>query len=401
MSKKAEQQVSLNTDELKDFLKHIIENNRFIQKQGKVPVAVDVVGFSGVGKTSVIIQLAKEMGLPNFYKLNLAQIEELGDLVGFPIRQFRVCKNDLKDCIWIDEHAVDTYIGKGYEFTGENRMSYCPPQWISGMKDGGILMLDDWNRADPRFIQAVMELIDRQQYISWELPKDWHIVLTSNPDDGDYLVNATDDAQKTRSISVKLKFDSKCWGRWAENNQIDTRCINFLLMNPECITKQVNARSAVMFFNSILSISEFEKQLPLIQMIGEGSVGSEFASLFTTFINNRLDKIISPEEILFNPDEKYIIGKLKGVIGDIKSKEQKYRADIASVIATRVINYALFYAKDNQVKKELIYRIKNIVKNGIFSNDIGYNVVKVIFNGNQDKFKSIMLDRELVEIVMK
>ena len=58
------------------------------------------------------------------------------------------------------------------------------------------MLLDDWNRADIRFIQAVMELIDRQQYISWTLPKDWHIILTANPDTGDYLVNSIDNAQK-------------------------------------------------------------------------------------------------------------------------------------------------------------------------------------------------------------
>jgi hypothetical protein len=31
--------------------------------------------------------------------------------------------------------------------SGKNRMSYCPPEWIADAKDGGILLLDDWNRA--------------------------------------------------------------------------------------------------------------------------------------------------------------------------------------------------------------------------------------------------------------
>ena len=81
-------QVDLNVKEAKDFLKHIIDNNRYLQSQNKPPVAVEVVGDSGIGKTSTIVQLAKELDL-NFVKLNLAQIEELGDLVGFPIRQFK------------------------------------------------------------------------------------------------------------------------------------------------------------------------------------------------------------------------------------------------------------------------------------------------------------------------
>ena len=132
-----------------------------------------------------------------------------------------------------------------------------------------------------------MELVDRQTYISWTLPKDWHIILTANPDNGDYMVNSVDAAQKTRYITANLKFDIDVWARWAEENEIDTRCINFLLMHPELVTQETNARSISTFFNSISSIKKFEDQLPLIQMIGEGSVGNEFASMFTTFIKRQ------------------------------------------------------------------------------------------------------------------
>ena len=208
-------QVNLNVTELKGFVNHIITNNRFLQKEGKNPVSVEVVGESGIGKTSSIVELATENDL-KFVKLNLAQIEELGDLVGFPVRQFQMYKEKIvksnnnninmvtatqraagaslanlnsqvtkKVGMWVDELAVQEYLKNGYKMTGKNRMSYCAPEWIADAKAGGILLLDDWNRADTRFIQAVMELIDRQTYISWTLPKDWHIILTANPDNGD------------------------------------------------------------------------------------------------------------------------------------------------------------------------------------------------------------------------
>ena len=392
MSKKKDL-ISINVNELKDFLGHIISNNKFLQEQGKSPVSVEVIGESGIGKTSAIIQLAKEQNL-NFVKLNLAQIEEIGDLVGFPIRQFEVEMNNEKT--WVDEHAFDEYMKLGYQSTGLNRMSYCPPEWISGKEEGGILLLDDWNRADVRFIQAVMELIDRQQYISWTLPKNWHIILTANPDNGDYLVNSIDNAQKTRFISVNLKFDIDCWGKWAEENDIDGRCINFLLMHPELVTTDVNSRSVSMFFNSISSLKSFDDSLPLIQMIGEGSVGPEFSSLFTMFINNKLDKMISPENI-FKQDEKYVMTTLKSLVG----KEDKYRADIASTLSTRVINYLDLYAKNNPVEKDTINRISKLVTEEIFTTDICYNMVKSIYNSNMNKFKTMIMDKELVKYIMK
>ena len=64
---------------------------------------------------------------------------------------------------------------------------------------------------DIRFQQATMTLIETGEYISWKLPKNWTILLSSNPDNGEYLINVMDIAQKTRFISVKLKFDIDCW----------------------------------------------------------------------------------------------------------------------------------------------------------------------------------------------
>jgi hypothetical protein len=275
-------------------------------------------------------------------------------------------------------------------------MSYCPPEWISNKTNGGILLLDDWNRADFRFIQAVMELIDRQQYISWKLPKDWHIILTSNPDNGDYIVNSIDNAQKTRFISANLKFDLKCWGKWAEENNLDNRCINFLLMHPELVTKEINARSIVMFFNSISSIKSFDDQLPLIQMIGEGSVGQEFASLFTMFINNKLDKMISPQNI-FEQDEKYVLSTLKSLV----SKDTNYRADIASTLGTRISNYLEVFSKSNKIEREIIDRLGRVVTDGIFETDVCYQMVKSIYNSNPNKFSLLMLNKDLVKYLTK
>ena len=387
-------QVNLNVKEAKEFLKHIISNNRFLQEGGKPPVAVEVVGDSGIGKTSTIVQLAKELNL-NFVKLNLAQIEELGDLVGFPIRQFEM-KND-ETTRWIDEHAMEEYTRMGYKSTGGNRMSYCPPEWISGKSSGGILLLDDWNRADIRFIQAVMELIDRQQYISWDLPKDWHIILTSNPDNGEYLVNSIDNAQKTRFISVNLKFDINCWSEWAENAQVDSRCINFLLKHPELVTTNTNSRSITTFFNSISSLNSFESSLPLIQMIGEGSVGGEFSTLFTMFINNRLDKIISPQSILTHENEEYVLTQLRSTIG----KGDKYRADLASIISQRIVNYSLFYAQHNSIDKPVIDRLALLMNEELFAVDLKYKIVKEIYNGDTSNFKSLMLNKTLLKFLTK
>jgi len=420
-------QVNLNVTELKGFVNHIISNNRYLQDNGKGPVSVEVVGESGIGKTSTIVELAKENDLA-FVKLNLAQIEELGNLVGFPVRQFQMYKekkiavknNDIamvtaaqraagaslanlnqtvtkKVGQWVDELAVQEYLKQGYKITGKNRMSYCAPEWIADAKEGGILLLDDWNRADTRFIQAVMELIDRQSYISWTLPKNWHIILTANPDNGDYMVNSVDSAQKTRYVTANLKFDVNVWAQWAEGAGIDSRCINFLLLHPELVTQETNARSITTFFNSISSFESFEDNLSMIQMIGEGSVGDAFASMFTTFINNKLDKLVTPKDLLTHDGEQYIFNELRSCIG----KDDTYRADIASTLATRLGNYAVVYSQDNTINQKVTDRLKALCTKDYFTNDLKYLIVRTIFNGNKKKFNKLMMIPEIVQMTMK
>ena len=75
--------------------------------------------------------------------------------------------------------------------------------------------------ADPRFITASMELINEQSYMSWKLPKKTMLVLSANPDNGEYNVSSQDNAQATRYISVNMKWDPECWARWAEHEGID------------------------------------------------------------------------------------------------------------------------------------------------------------------------------------
>jgi len=387
-------QVQLNVEELKSFIKHMVNNNQHIQKDGKVPVAINIEGDAGLGKTSAIMQLGKEMNM-QVVKLNLSQLEELGDLVGFPVKEFQI-QNVEGKTQWIGEAQVPVALHKGHKVVAK-RMSHAAPEWIQGKGEGGFLVLDDYTRADHRFMQATMEILDRQEYVSWKLPKNWHVILTTNPDNGDYNVTSLDVAQKTRFVSVELKYDVSIWAKWAENAGIDGRCINFMLMHPELVTQRVNPRSVTTFFNAISSIPKFEDNLPMIQMIGEGSVGVDFSSMFTMFINNKLDRIITPEDI-FEKDEAYVIGSLTAAVG----KDDDFRADISSVIATRVINYSLVKAEKGSIPPTMITRIAKLTTDcDAFTDDLRYYMIKEIVNGNKVKFSPLMMNQNVVKMAVK
>lgn len=414
-------QVNLNIDELKGFLTHIISTNRMLQEKNNKPVSVEVVGDSGIGKTSTILQVAEELNL-DLVKVNLAQIEELGDLVGFSTKEYQMFRevpakqaeainykassidkiakaetSTKKVGQWVDTEAVKHLLDKGWQLTGKKRTTYCPPEWIADKKAGGILLLDDWNRADGRFIQAIMELIDRQTYYSWKLPKDWHIVLTSNPDNGDYMVNSVDDAQRTRYITANLEFDVDCWAIWAEKEGIDSRCINFLLRYPEMVTKQTNARSITTFFNAISSFDSFSKNLPMVQMIGEGSVGEAFASTFTTFINNKMDLLPSPQEIMHTSDDKEALRKLKSAI----YTDDELQVSISSLLATRLANYSIVHSQSNTINDKFVTRLSEVILSDNFTMDNRYMMVRSIVTGNKQKFQKLLMNPEIIKFTLE
>ena len=387
-------QTQLNVEELKDFIKHMVKNNQHIQSEGKVPVAINIEGDAGLGKTSAIMQLGSELEM-EVVKLNLSQLEELGDLVGFPVKEFQIQNKEGKTT-WINESQINAASAKGYKVVSK-RMSHAAPEWIEGKGEGGFLILDDYTRADARFMQATMEILDRQEYVSWKLPKNWHVILTTNPDNGDYNVTSLDVAQKTRFISVELKYDSDVWAKWAEHANIDGRCINFMLMHPELVTQKVNPRSITTFFNAISSVEKFDEKLPLIQRIGEGSVGVDFSSMFTMFINNKLDKIIMPKDIL-EKDEQYVLNTLINAVG----QDDDFRADISSVIATRVINYSLALAEKGVVGQPIIDRLSLLsTECDAFTDDLKYYMVKEIVNGNKPKFQKMMMNQKVVKMAVK
>jgi len=387
--------MKFNTKELKEFLSKFIDNNIELQNKNRNPISLEITGPAGLGKTSCIEQIGEEKNL-SVIKINLAQLEELGDLVGFPITEHEICNSE-GECKWVDEISYPNYLNKGYTATDRRRMSYAQPEWIEGVNNnGGILLLDDWTRADQRFIQACMELIHRQTYISWKLPKNWTICLTSNPSgDADYVVTEIDRAQKTRFMSCELKFDKKIWAEWAEG-KIDGRCINFLLLHPELITQNTNARAVTTFFNSISSIPVFEDQLPLISMLGEGSVGPEFSNAFILFINNKLDKLVSPEVMLFDKDYEKVKTLLKLATGT----GDKYRADIASVLATRFSNFTSLHAETKPVDDDALARITSLCIDNIFGNDLQYYVVRELMK-NKQKFQKLMMNPKVVQMATK
>lgn len=175
--------MELTLGEIKPILKYIINNNKSLHERGEFPVSVQLTSLPGIGKTSLVEQIASEIGA-NYIKKNLSQMSDPGELCGWPIKEHYVCKND--ECRWITAELIESYSKAGWEISEETRMSYAIPEWIKSIDPNKptILNLDDINRSSTTVLAAVMELISRQEYFSWKLPPNSTVVLTANPEGG-------------------------------------------------------------------------------------------------------------------------------------------------------------------------------------------------------------------------
>jgi hypothetical protein len=161
--------------------------------------------------------------------------------------------------------------------------------------------------------------------------------------------------------------------------------------------EDINARTVTMFFNSLMSIDNFADQLPLIQQLGEATTNPNFSTFFTTFINNKLDKLVTPKDMLLHQNEAYILGELNSCIG----VGHDYRADIASVLATRLINFTTNYAENHTITPAVTERLTKFCTGEVFTNDLKYIIVKKVINANKAKFQKLMLNPEVVKMAMK
>jgi hypothetical protein len=82
-------------------------------------------------------------------------------------------------------------------------------------------------------------------------------------------------------------------------------------------------------------------------------------------------------------------------------KDDTYRADIASTLATRLANYAVVYSKEKTVSQKITDRIIALCTKDYFTNDLKYLVIRTIFIGNKQKFYKLMMNPEIMKMTVK
>jgi hypothetical protein len=83
-------------------------------------------------------------------------------------------------------------------------------------------------------------------------------------------------------------------------------------------------------------------------------------------------------------------------------KDDDFRADISSVIATRLINYSLVYSETNSISPSMVQRLIKLTTDcDAFTDDLRYYMIKEIVNGNKVKFAPLMMNQNVVKMAVK
>lgn len=246
--------------ELIRLLDHLL-----LQTAGAPPLCI--WGKHGIGKTQIVRDFAERQGW-GFRQIAPAQFEEMGDLLGMP--------------------AIE-----------QGRTVLRPPSWVPQEAGPGILLLDDINRADDRILRGLMPLLQDGNLVSWGLPTQWHIVLTANPDEGDYSVTPMDEAMLTRMVHLHLQFDVTAWLDWAGRCGLDIRGIDFVARYPELITGQrTTARSLEQFLRLAAPVVDWRKEIKLVQQLASACLDEETVAGLLQFIRTDLHGLPTAAELL-------------------------------------------------------------------------------------------------------
>lgn len=231
----------------------------FTQRAHQVP-PVCLWGKHGIGKTELILALAQEKGWP-CRVISPAQFEELGDLIGLP---------------YLEQQENGRAISR-----------FAPPEWIPRGAGPGILLIDDFNRADDRILRGLMALWQERRLSSWALPQDWYLLLTGNPEGQQYSVTPVDESTISRMLHLELVFEVDSWAAWADAEGIPAMAIEFVRQHPEIIDgHHTTARTLTFLFRLWQQYGQPMPPDPQVSLLAHSAVAAPAAEAFVAYLNN-------------------------------------------------------------------------------------------------------------------
>lgn len=176
-------------------------------QQAKLLPPLMVWGAPGLGKSSIMQQVASELGI-GFIDVRLAQREPV-DIRGLPVPG--------EDCVkWL-----------------------VSSDWPRDPASRGIILFDEITAADRSLQVAAYEFIlDRRLGELYHVPDGWYICAAGNRTEDRAVAATMSSALANRFMHVELGEDVESWIDWARGNNIRPEVMGFIRFRPEALFRQ-------------------------------------------------------------------------------------------------------------------------------------------------------------------
>lgn len=350
-----------------------------VLKSKAVPM---IVGESGIGKTALAKELAKEN---NYYYLNIdGNMLKEGEIGGLPmIEEHRMIIDNREVKRKTTTYAIySKFLEVNNVIEKDNKKEI-------------LLFIDEINRCEHSVQQELMNIILNREINGYVLPENVHVIAAMNPsvsNDGisstEYQVVDMDPAQEDRFVWIEMDTDVQAWIQWGiEDNRINNKILEFIAVFPEYLHTPY-AESSIKAtprswqrisnaYNVYLNDTEHIPDRILFNVI-KGNVGQNIAQDFMNFIKNYNNPIIAPGELL------------KDV--EISSKlEDKIQAETPSRLYLMSKNALNYINELNEREREVLVFCK-VLK--LYPNDLKMAIMKEIKNKYPGKLYQDFLNQE-------
>lgn len=317
-----------------------------------------IVGESGIGKTALAKTLAKQR------EWSLVVIDgnllKEGEIGGLPTVEEYTIK---------DEHGR-VVSKKATIYAIHIKLKEIDNLILEG-KDV-LLFIDEINRCEHSVQQELMNLILNREINGYKLHDKVKILAAMNPSskygaDFDYQVVDMDAAQENRFVWLNIESDAKGWIKWASENKVDRKVIEFISTFPEHLHSineediRATPRSFERVSKSYKLYKENKDSIPrrVFLNVLRGNLGRVIAEQLMDFMESDNTALISPEEVF---EEEVLSEQVKirisneshtrlyltgsNMINYISSKVEELEGAAIKKVIDRFVEFLSFYPVD-------------------------------------------------------
>jgi len=237
---------------------------------------VAIEGPPGGGKTSIVHEVADELGIP--------------------------CIEKHMPTMLVEDFGTPDMLTPGASFT------YKLPDWFPyqgkpGTENGGILLFDDRNQAGPDLQKVLANICQARTLHGVRLADGWQVVSTGNRQSDRAGANRILSHLRNRETVFELETDLNDSTKWMLDHDVKPEVVSFLRFRPgllhDCDPQRdanPTPRSWVEGVSAVLGIVPSEAEYESFKgAVGEGAA-AEFVGFMRIF-----RKLPNPDAILMNP----------------------------------------------------------------------------------------------------